>query len=165
MSKNQTESKPETVAQQETGGDCNPRLVLGSSEPPGATECPHCFVGMVLDDPTARRARAIGQCIYCKGTGILTLRSRVESNDEWLANSQRLYVEVNRVNGQYARQLREATKQSLREIARRMGISAMMLSDLERGNRNWNESMLTKWEAAISSQNAGSDAPGAVGKP
>ena len=85
---------------------------------------------------------------------LLSLRSRVESNDEWLANSQRLYLKENRRNGQYARQLREATKQSLREIARRMGISAMMLSDLERGNRNWSDSMLTKWEAATSSENA-----------
>lgn len=61
----------------------HPRLVLGSSEPPSATECPRCFVGMVLDDPTARRARAIGQCVYCKGTGLLsqlaTSRSRSRS--------------------------------------------------------------------------------------
>ena len=84
-----------------------------------------------------------------------TLRERVNSNDEWLANSQRLYLEENRRNGQYARKLRETRNLSCRELARRMGISAMMLSDMERGMRNWSQSMLTKWEQAMTSENTG----------
>jgi len=82
-----------------------------------------------------------------------TLRERVISNDEWLANSQRLYLEENRRNGQYARELREARNISCRELARRMGISAMMLSDMERGMRNWSQSMLTKWEKTMTPEN------------
>lgn len=83
-----------------------------------------------------------------------TLRSRVESNEWWLAHYQKLFLEDNRRNGQYAREQRESVGISLRGLAKRMEISAMMLSDLERGNRTWNASMLTKWEAALSPENA-----------
>ena len=40
--------------------------------------------------------------------------------------------------GRRARQAREKAGLSLREIARRMGVSAPYLSDLERGRRPWN---------------------------
>ncbi len=84
---------------------------------------------------------------------LLALRSRVESNDEWIAHAQQLYLREHRLNGQYARDQREASKLSLRTVATRMGVSAMMLCDLERGNRNWTASMLTKWETAMSPEN------------
>ena len=38
---------------------------------------------------------------------------------------------------------------SLREVARKMGISASYLSDLERAKRNWNEHLATLCERAI----------------
>jgi len=79
----------------------------------------------------------------------LTLRARVEANDEWIARAQQLYLDENRRHGSYARELRESAKLSLREVARRMGISGAMLSDLERGNRVWNSSLLSKWEGAM----------------
>ncbi len=38
---------------------------------------------------------------------------------------------------------------SLREVARRMGISAMFLSDLERGNRGWTTALVRKFNKAL----------------
>lgn len=47
------------------------------------------------------------------------------------------------------RALREASGLSLRKVARRMGISAPYLSDLERGNRHLNPEILQRFQKAI----------------
>jgi len=75
------------------------------------------------------------------------LRSRVKSNDDWLRHSENLYREEQKRIGAYARECRESLGLSLREVARRMKISAPFLSDLERGNRHWTDGTLTAWEA------------------
>ena len=76
------------------------------------------------------------------------LRSRVKSNDDWLRTSENLYREEQKRIGAYAREYRESLGLSLREVARRMKISAPFLSDLERGNRHWTDATLTAWENA-----------------
>lgn len=48
-----------------------------------------------------------------------------------------------------ARTIREETKVSLRKLATKLGISAMYLSDLERGNRTWNDEMKQRWSRVI----------------
>lgn len=45
-----------------------------------------------------------------------------------------------KATGEAMRVLRKSHRISLREIARRMKVSAPFLSDLERGNRNWDAS-------------------------
>lgn len=54
----------------------------------------------------------------------------------------------------FSRELRTCREQEgipLRALAKRMGISAPYLSDLERGRRPWNEAVLTKFVEAIKS--------------
>ncbi len=80
-----------------------------------------------------------------------TLAFRVQSNDDWLQRCENLWHDEHKRNGAYARELREGRGLSLREVARRMKISAMMLSDLERGNRNWTQDTLNAWENALNS--------------
>jgi|HubBroStandDraft_1064217.scaffolds.fasta_scaffold02417_3 transcriptional regulator with XRE-family HTH domain len=53
--------------------------------------------------------------------------------------------------GAAMRQLRKAHNISLREIARRMGLSAPFISDLERGRRNWNANMALQYMKAETS--------------
>ena len=52
-----------------------------------------------------------------------------------------IYKQVEEIDhkatGEAMRQLRKSHNISLREIARRMKLSAPFVSDLERGNRNW----------------------------
>lgn len=45
--------------------------------------------------------------------------------------------------------MRKEKSLSLREVARRMGISAAYLSDLERAKRNWNEKLAERYEIAL----------------
>jgi len=73
------------------------------------------------------------------------LRNRVASNDQWLRHCENLHREENKRNGQFARDARIKLGVSLRSFAKGMGISAVFLSDLERGNRNWTDSILDKW--------------------
>lgn len=63
------------------------------------------------------RSKSLLKCPKCKGSGVIP----------------NPYV-----FGLKARQLRKGMQISLREISRRMGISATHLSDLERGKRQWN---------------------------
>lgn len=50
--------------------------------------------------------------------------------------------------GQMVRQARKGGGITLRELSRRLNISAPYLSDLERGNRKWNSDLFRKvWEA------------------
>lgn len=51
--------------------------------------------------------------------------------------------------GAALRRLREEAGIALKEAARRMDISAPYLSDLERGNRFWNEALRDKFLKAI----------------
>lgn len=87
------------------------------------------------------------------------LRSRVLANEEWFAKCGRLALEENRRNGEFARECREKTGLSLRKLAKRMGVSAPFLSDLERGNRTWSDEQCRKWEAAMPPENAGGEGP------
>jgi len=76
----------------------------------------------------------------------------VQSNDEWLKHSENLYREEQKRIGVFARECREKAGMSLRELARRMKVSAPFLSDLERGNRHWTDGTLTAWEACLQSK-------------
>lgn len=75
--------------------------------------------------------------------------NRVSYNEEWYAKCADLYCQEMRRNGLFAREIREKTGKSLRSVAKAMGISAMFLSDLERGNRNWCAAHVEKWRKAI----------------
>ena len=58
--------------------------------------------------------------------------------------------EINQVEtGRRARALRQKRGLSLREVARRMKVSAPFLSDLERGRRNWNVETKRRFNAAL----------------
>lgn len=74
---------------------------------------------------------------------------RIRSNDEWLKTCEDKHREEAVLIADYARRQREAIGISLRGFAQTMGISAMFLSDLERGNRNFTESTLEKWKSAM----------------
>ena len=52
-------------------------------------------------------------------------------------------------SGKTARKKRERANVSLREIARRMKISAPYLSDLELGKRNWSVKLARRFESAV----------------
>jgi predicted transcriptional regulator len=75
--------------------------------------------------------------------------NRVTSNEEWFAYCGKLYFEEIKRNGQFARDVREKSGRSLRSVAKAMGISAMYLSDMERGNRNWSSQQVEKWKKAM----------------
>lgn len=45
--------------------------------------------------------------------------------------------------------LRRMRRLSLREVARRMGLSAPFVSDLERGRRNWTEDLDERYARAL----------------
>lgn len=77
------------------------------------------------------------------------LRAKVLANEGWFAHCQWLFFESNRSNGSFARDLRLKAGLSLREVARRMEISAPFLSDLEWGHRTWSEKQCLKWEEAM----------------
>ena len=51
--------------------------------------------------------------------------------------------------GSSMRQARMKKELSLREMARRLNCSAMFLSDLENGKRNWTNSWLTLYEECL----------------
>lgn len=52
--------------------------------------------------------------------------------------------------GDYYRRMREKiAHKSLREIAKRMDVSAPFLSDLERGRRNWTEERIEQYRKAL----------------
>lgn len=77
------------------------------------------------------------------------LANRIRSNDEWLKTCENKHREEVVCIANYARGQREAIGISLRGFAQTMGISAMFLSDLERGNRNFTATTLEKWKAAM----------------
>lgn len=51
--------------------------------------------------------------------------------------------------GNLAKTARVAAGLALREVARRMGVSATFVCDLEKGRRNWNEKVLESYRDAI----------------
>lgn len=56
---------------------------------------------------------------------------------------------VQRINGAHLRQLREASEVSLRELARRMELSAPYLSDLELNRRTCNAALYARYRKAL----------------
>ena len=70
--------------------------------------------------------------------------------------------------GREMRERRVAAGVSLREVARRMKLSAPFLSDLELGRRNWTAPCLERYERAlegggVARTQTAAPAPGAVG--
>jgi transcriptional regulator with XRE-family HTH domain len=53
--------------------------------------------------------------------------------------------------GAAARKVRKRKKVALRSMAKKMGISAAYLSDLERGRRNWNVDLVNRFERGLGS--------------
>jgi transcriptional regulator with XRE-family HTH domain len=67
-----------------------------------------------------------------------------------LTTGEKPDIFINHVaTGKQARKVRTSHKISLREIARRMDISAPFLSDLERGRRNWNLTLVESFNMAL----------------
>lgn len=64
-----------------------------------------------------------------------------------------VYKEVKQIDhkatGEAMRQLRKAHRISRREVARRMGLSAPFISDLERGKHNWDGSRALAFMSAM----------------
>lgn len=89
---------------------------------------------------------------------VLLYRAAEEKASEWLKLLRHAETEAGRV----MREEREKRGLSLREMARRLGVSAPFLSDMELGNRRYSVAWI---EAAkdVFEQNAASDlsAPGA----
>ncbi len=54
-----------------------------------------------------------------------------------------------RALGSEMRDLREESGVSLREISRRLRLSAAYISDLERGRRDWADELIAKFKGAI----------------
>ena len=55
-------------------------------------------------------------------------------------------VEIDNVaTGAIAKRLREKSRLSLRELGRKMDLSAPYLCDLENGKRNWSEDLMTRF--------------------
>jgi DNA-binding transcriptional regulator YiaG len=75
----------------------------------------------------------------------LYIVARIQSNNEWLAHCSHLHHEENVRIGKMARIEREKVGLSLRELARRIGVSAAFLSDFELGRRSMSKTTLTKW--------------------
>jgi transcriptional regulator with XRE-family HTH domain len=54
-----------------------------------------------------------------------------------------------RYHGNEARRRRKAVNVTLREMARRMNLSAAYISDLELGRRGWNDELTKRYIAAL----------------
>lgn len=61
----------------------------------------------------------------------------IKSLNQYLENGKRRYREEMRRTGMDMRLLRQMRKITLREVSRRMNLSAPYISDLERGHRYW----------------------------
>jgi len=66
---------------------------------------------------------------------------------EWRKN----HTEILREVGYVMREKRKACKMSLRTLAKKLGCSAMFLSDMERGNRKYSIEWCRKADAILSS--------------
>lgn len=55
----------------------------------------------------------------------------------------------NVATGEHARKERKRMGRSLREVARRLGVSAAFLSDLELGRRNWTDKRLVEFMMVV----------------
>lgn len=51
--------------------------------------------------------------------------------------------------GAHMRKLREKSKKSLREVARKLDLSPPYISDLERGNRSFTADMVSRYKEAL----------------
>jgi predicted transcriptional regulator len=74
---------------------------------------------------TTRKTRP---CKWCNGTG---------------------EIENAAYRGQEMRRKREAADRTLREVARRMELSAAYISDLELGRRAWSQRLITAYQKAL----------------
>jgi transcriptional regulator with XRE-family HTH domain len=63
--------------------------------------------------------------------------------------SKKITIIDHKATGLSFRKERTQKRISLREMARRLKISAPYLSDLERGNRNWSEELAGKYLEAL----------------
>ncbi len=77
-----------------------------------------------------------------------SLPRRVRPSDVFIV-TKLMHVPDNAATGQLARDARTAAGLSLREVARRMRLSAMFISDLERGRRCWTDRHIARFRSAI----------------
>jgi ribosome-binding protein aMBF1 (putative translation factor) len=75
--------------------------------------------------------------------------SAVAMTEGQLKSAQEEYRREQVYLGNQARAAREKAGLSVREVARRMKISAPFLSGMERGNRHWTEKQAEKWKEAM----------------
>jgi DNA-binding transcriptional regulator YiaG len=73
----------------------------------------------------------------------------VEMVEGQLKQAQENYRQTQVYLGNQARVARQKAGLSVREVARRMGVSAPFLSDMERGNRHWTTKQTQAWKEAI----------------
>lgn len=64
--------------------------------------------------------------------------------------TRRIDVIDHHSTGRMMREYREHHGISIREVARRMGLSAAYVSDLERGRRNWKLANAERYQQAVS---------------
>jgi predicted transcriptional regulator len=78
------------------------------------------------------------------------VKQAVETARAWLASSVKMVpITDNETLGRQMRDFREKSGISLREVARSIELSAMFLSDCERGKRKLNEEYLEKYISVI----------------
>lgn len=77
-----------------------------------------------------------------------SLDGKVRPSDIFLV-TRLCHVPDNVETGKVARDARKRAGLSLREVARRMKLSAPFVSDLELGRRGWNEKLVMKYQFAV----------------
>lgn len=91
------------------------------------------------------------------------MQRNVRPSDVYLV--QRLMHVTDEIEtGKLARNARKAARLSLREVARRMKLSAPYVSDLELGRRKWNETILDRFRSAICGRETLPTKPKSVGQ-
>lgn len=116
---------------------------------PGIWQCaPNCDADMPPDERLLSAIETSNASFFDRFVG------RIKSQVAAIEQANEEYKKENKAIGYKLRRVREEAGLSLREVARRMDISAPFLSDLERGNRLWNLQKIETFERAIFSANA-----------
>lgn len=77
------------------------------------------------------------------------LLQRVRNNEDYMAMQARMTAKEHENISKLSREIRIRRGVLLRKLAERMGISAVYLSDLERGNRYWTSRNIAKWVKSL----------------
>lgn len=78
-----------------------------------------------------------------------TIKEKLQDTLNKYEKAKEVYDSENEAIGAEARLLRVKYGVSLNEVARRMGVSNVFLSDLERGRRRWQMKHIGMWERAM----------------